>query len=861
MGLPPPNYKKDSLLAEPAEKKTVLPVQGGGFLRSQHGGADTVYKGLVNAGIDCYINSAIQFLYSVVPFRNILLKSTAATLNPIAAADKDTEAETTRKRDGILALKHIFTEYEKATDKIDIRKLSDPVNAFDPILLLGGVNDKGEPRMDPFRQQDSQELIGHIFDTLKKFIISTELETFEHVYRRSILCKEGDVKELAKPVSSSIIILPMKGKSIQEIFTIAQNPIILDTTKKNNEIDACITTSNPDGIGISETNIYDVSKTEYLTFLLQRYTSDGKKINDSIKINKIIKIGERNYEIIGSILHMGGTGGGHYMYNVYDEGSLTITLNDEKKTEFSNKSDGPFVEGDVSTLGYIFLYKYTDKEAEAEAQVVEEEPQEPAEPTEPTIKLTVGFRVRNPDTAKDKIRELSFTQGEELLFKRLGFDKPFIRKYITLPDATKEESDASKDAFFKFWKMYVLMDGTSQFSLMTKGESQKVQQYMRDILDAYRKYLSESALQLLFHTSGKPYEPTLEDSSTDPFVFTKQGTPAKSQDHTKVSKAVKELIEAVAAAKEIDFKGHRISIAKTTTLTTAKASYEGLKIDIAKLIEQGKKAIAAGVVASLDTGETLTAITAIEGFTFTPGEDLEDVIKAANDLISLATNLIKKLEALEKAAREFAVIVEVEVEVEGEGDSNDESYEPSENGDEGSEDEEEEDDNSNADSNAGTVNTLETVRPRGPSNPIMIELKRLLLSIDKIVSKRVDDNKTISDIIVALSNALPEDDFGAKLRIFMGNPRKQEGIHIDVGSSKIAPTTFFNLYLIEKGKNVLEPNKRFTSIIHNLIKLDLRRLSEPVKAQLVQISKNKILLRDITKHRSRLLDFMDKRVT
>ena len=227
---------------------------------------------------------------------------------------------------------------------------------------------------------------------------------------------------------------------------------------------------------------------------------------------------------------------------------------------------------------------------------------EAEEPTEPTIKLAVGFRVRNPETAKEAIRELSFTQGEELLFKRLGFDKPFIRKYILLPDAAKEESDASKDAFFDFWKMYVLMDGTSQFSLMTKKESQEVQGYMHGILDVYRKYLSESALQLLFHTSGKPFTPVPEVGSTDSFVFTKQ---RNATNHKKISKAVKELIEAVAAAKELDFKGHRISIAQAKTLTTVKASYEGLKIDIAKLVEYAKKAIAAGVVASLDTGELL----------------------------------------------------------------------------------------------------------------------------------------------------------------------------------------------------------------------------------------------------------------
>jgi hypothetical protein len=174
---------------------------------------------------------------------------------------------------------------------------------------------------------------------------------------------------------------------------------------------------------------------------------------------------------------------------------------------------------------------------------------EESEPTEPTIKLAIGFRVRNPEKVKDKIRELDFTPSEELLFKRLGFDKPYIRNYITKPEATQEESDASKDAFFNFWKSYVLMDGTSQLRLMTNKESQKVQGYMRDILDSYRKYLSESALQLLFHTSGKPYTPTLEGVSEDSFVFTKGKGLSKETDRDELKDSIVAIYEAV---EEID---------------------------------------------------------------------------------------------------------------------------------------------------------------------------------------------------------------------------------------------------------------------------------------------------------------------
>jgi hypothetical protein len=305
-------------------------------------------------------------------------------------------------------------------------------------------------------------------------------------------------------------------------------------------------------------------------------------------------------------------------------------------------------------------------------------------PKESTIKLAVGLRVRNPEEAKDKIRELSFTPGEQVLFRRLGFDKPFIRKYITMPEGSKQVSDASKDAFFKFWKTYVLMDGTSQFSLMTKGESQKVQQYMRDILDAYRKYLSESALQLLFHNSGKAYEPVLEGVQ-DSSVITKTVN-AKPTNYKKISTAVKTLIQAVAATKELDFKGHRLSIAKANTLPIVKAAYDNLKKDMEKLIVEANTAIDAAKEASLDTsGEELAAV---EGFKFIEREDPEDYIKAANDLISLVSKLIKKLDNLENAAREFAIVVELEGE--GKATTKDEEYVQPENGDEEEEEEEEE---------------------------------------------------------------------------------------------------------------------------------------------------------------------------
>jgi hypothetical protein len=552
-----------------------------------------------------------------------------------------------------------------------------------------------------------------------------------------------------------------------------------------------------------------------------------------------------------------------------------IPLKDKWDISIVKASDFPFLlaynTGDEDRIPtYLMLFKLLGGSAplppQGQGQAQVPQAVKPA-PKESTIKLAVGIRVRNPEEAKDNIRELSFTPGEKVLFRRLGFDKPFIRKYIMMPEASKQVSDASKDAFFNFWKMYVLMDGTSQFSLMTKSESQKVQQYMRDILDAYHKYLTESALQLLFHTSGKPYEPVLEDVVQDSFVFTKTVN-AKGTNYKKISTAAKTLIESVAATKEFDFKTHRISIAKANTLPVAKAAYDNLKKDIAALLIHANKAIVAAKEASLDGGKQELA--AVEGFKFTSGDDVEDYIKAAIDLISLTNKLVKKLDDLEKAAREFAIVVELE------GDNNDETYVSSENGsndtnnstNSGNSENSNVSDNSNAETNFDINSNADSLASvRAPANPLTqeerelkqmnTELKNLLTAVDKIVSTQGEDNKKISSIIALLSTALPDDDLGKKLRKYLGNPPKRDAIHVEI-TSKIAPSTFFNIYLIEKGKSGDKYTKRLKWILDKLILLDLRRLNKNVKDELINLFRRKVLLYDITDNAARILRFMDK---
>ena len=108
-----------------------------------------------------------------------------------------------------------------------------------------------------------------------------------------------------------------------------------------------------------------------------------------------------------------------------------------------------------------------------------------------TIRLSVGLVVRVvDDSLKEDIQNLKFTGDEQILFdKYLRFNHPFIKKFIV--------SDAVKEDFFEFWRVYVNYDGTNKYTLMTRKEGRTIQRFMEKVLDAYREYLMTTVVQFL----------------------------------------------------------------------------------------------------------------------------------------------------------------------------------------------------------------------------------------------------------------------------------------------------------------------------------------------------------------------------
>ena len=131
------------------------------------------------------------------------------------------------------------------------------------------------------------------------------------------------------------------------------------------------------------------------------------------------------------------------------------------------------------------------------------------------VKLEKGFRVRIPDESiKQEIMDLDFTPEEERLFEEyLKFDKAFVKRYIS-------NSDQSKDDFYEFWKLFVEKDGTDGYTLMTKTEGKKIQNYMENIVYAHRDYLIQSALRLLRKQDNpEHFEDIMKPEKEEGFIF------------------------------------------------------------------------------------------------------------------------------------------------------------------------------------------------------------------------------------------------------------------------------------------------------------------------------------------------------
>jgi ubiquitin C-terminal hydrolase len=299
----------------------------------------------------CYMNSVVQLLFSIDALRDALSKVNIEQL-------KNEYGE----MDGlntIGALKTLFEVFEQNLNSDTIIDLDEiKFNNIPVYKILLGFFDEGS-------QEDSLVFLGLVLGKFDYFYkndsIKMLLNSICHKQNTIVECTKDvfKTKEPQRHELSFSLQLSIDGKkpqqSLKELLENFQTYEIMNPSDKA-KLSVCESEENPNGYFIKKKfDIVPLKTTEYFIISLKRYDENNRKIRNPVSDFKYIDIKGTLFLVVGCVVHMGDTGGGHYVYTVFKNGKIEYTLNDSVRTQM-------ITENVISTDGFIFLYKRTTRE-------------------------------------------------------------------------------------------------------------------------------------------------------------------------------------------------------------------------------------------------------------------------------------------------------------------------------------------------------------------------------------------------------------------------------------------------------------------------------------------------------------------
>ncbi|BED92619.1 MAG: Clan CA, family C19, ubiquitin hydrolase-like cysteine peptidase [Candidatus Paraimprobicoccus trichonymphae] len=277
-------------------------------------------KGIKNIGNSCYLNSFLQFLFSIEEIKDSIIKYQGN--NTV-----------------LKCIKNIF-EYLSNNDNVKVLKEDDLRS-----IISGIFKDKG---LD--KQQDSHELFSLVLGILEKEIpgvkCSYELTTRQYF--------ESADKKLSKIVNDDLTIITLPIQNSKNLSDALNN----FTCNNSN-----LTMKFDEGTLKQDSNLSQKFEklSDYIIIELNRFEYPEKKISNVVEIPVNLNMQpythdnkESNYTLIGAILHIGRTiNGGHYRfihrpandnYILYSDLNVTIINSYKASHEINND-------------GYVLLYK------------------------------------------------------------------------------------------------------------------------------------------------------------------------------------------------------------------------------------------------------------------------------------------------------------------------------------------------------------------------------------------------------------------------------------------------------------------------------------------------------------------------
>ncbi len=254
-------------------------------------------KGLNNVGNTCYLNSGLQMLIQNQGFCKLILDNQHKSENLKVMAD---------------FIKEYYTSSQRSVTPSDIKRMVGNKNK----IFRGNS------------QQDSAEFIVYLLDILNDDLKGELNNLFQIKSETIIKCKlKRCLKTSTTIENNNYLILPINSSDVT-----------LDDCYRGYKVheklegddmyycDACKAKR------IASKRLQVVGWSDNLIVWLKRFENNGHRLSKNNKEIEIPFDWRHDYTIKGAVVHMGGIGGGHYIYISRDINTNVWTIYDDSST-------------------------------------------------------------------------------------------------------------------------------------------------------------------------------------------------------------------------------------------------------------------------------------------------------------------------------------------------------------------------------------------------------------------------------------------------------------------------------------------------------------------------------------------------
>lgn len=327
-------------------------------LTGKHGVTTGGRRSLCNIGSMCYMNAALQLIYSMDEFKKSVLSMSSNPLKDyLDAISKGVDASSAKR---LATALHVFS---KITDKTK-RPFNSQEDSSELLLLL----------LENTIFNSAKALVN--FTTIESVHTTTTTDTNKAECRKETgVAAHPQYAAMPNNIKDNIIFIPNTPTQPQVIFNLPVTGSDSDFNKMNLEkiipMDAksvtvtdflkpgkACSTINKNTIS-TQTVIIPDPKQQYLIIVLMRYRSDGSKITTPINLNDArITLGAFRFGIKGCISHHGGSpNGGHYTYVAFEGGKPKMVYDDSNIVDYATYLNTVDRTRTVDTEGYVLLFE------------------------------------------------------------------------------------------------------------------------------------------------------------------------------------------------------------------------------------------------------------------------------------------------------------------------------------------------------------------------------------------------------------------------------------------------------------------------------------------------------------------------